>query len=268
MNKYRNDSCDTPPGPRQLIAAIEGRMAAPAVHGLFTLGHAPADARLGGGLARGRVHELFAAESEDAASAAACALMLAERAAPQAPILWIREEKGARRGGSVSGMGLVELGLDPARFLFAIVPDMAALLRVAGDILRCPLAGALILEAWGRVPQFDLTASRRLALAAEKSGVTALLLRIDAPPSPSAAQTRWEIRALPSVPLEADAPGAPMMELKLLRHRSGLPEQSWRMEWDRDRRTFRKPALPGALVPLSERGPAAAAEVEGWRLSA
>lgn len=243
-------------------------MVMPARTSLFTLGHAEADARLGGGFAQGRLHELFAADGDDAPSAAACALMLGERASPHAPVLWIREEKGARRGGAVFGMGLVELGLDPARFLFAIVPDMAALLRAAGDIMRCPLVGTLILEAWGPVPQLDLTASRRLALAAEKSGVTALLLRIDAAASPSAAQTRWEIRALPSVPLEADAPGAPALEMKLLRHRSGLPEQSWRLEWDRDQRTFREPALPGALVSLPSGGQAAVAAGEGWRLSA
>ena len=53
--------------------------------------------------------------------------MLAERASPHAPVVWIREERGARRGGAVFGMGLVELGLNPARFLFAIVPDMTAL---------------------------------------------------------------------------------------------------------------------------------------------
>lgn len=268
MNNGRNESCNTSPDPRRLIAALEGRLAAPAKTSLFALGHAQADARLGGGLAQGRLHELFAAEIDDAPSAAACALMLAERGGPHAPALWIREESGARRGGAVFGMGLIELGLDPARFLFAIVPDMTALLRAAGDIMRCPLVGTLILEAWGAAPELDLTASRRLALAAEKSGVTALLLRIDAAPSPSAAQTRWAVSALPSAPLEADAPGAPAMEMKLLRHRSGFPEQSWRMEWDRDRRTFREPAFPGALVPLPSGGQAAAADGAGWRLSA
>ena len=268
MNIKRNDSGNAPSSPRQLIAAIEGRMIAPAKCSRFALGHIEADARLGGGLVHGRLHELFAAENDDAPSATACALMLAERASPHAPVVWIREERGARRGGAVFGMGLVELGLNPARFLFAIVPDMTALLHAAGDILRCPGMGALVIEAWGQAPQLDLTASRRLTLAAEKSGVTALLLRIDAAPLPSAAQTRWEIKSLPSAPLEADAPGAPAMELKLLRHRSGLSEQSWRMEWDRDRRIFHKPALPGALVSLSEREPAVAAEAENWRLSA
>src|SRR3546814_5438669 len=80
----------------------------------------------------------------------------------------------------VFGSGLVELGLEPDRFIFIIVGDITALLRAADDILRCGGAGALIVEVWGSAPALNLTASRRLALAAEKSGVTALLVRADA----------------------------------------------------------------------------------------
>src|SRR3546814_10442198 len=77
----------------------------------------------------------------------------------------------AHKGGMVFGSGLVELGLEPDRFIFIIVGDITALLRAADDILRCGGAGALIVEVWGSAPALNLTASRRLALAAEKSGV-------------------------------------------------------------------------------------------------
>src|SRR3546814_12766980 len=82
----------------------------------------------------------------------------------------------------------------------------------------------------GSAPALNLTASRRLALAAEKSGVTALLVRADATPCPSAAQSRWEVQSLASAPLEANAPGGPAMEIELLRHRDGLAGRSWRGE--------------------------------------
>src|SRR3546814_206749 len=135
-------------------------------------------------------------------------------------------------------------------------------------ILRCGGAGALIVEVWGSAPALNLTASRRLALAAEKSGVTALLVRADATPCPSAAQSRWEVQSLASAPLEANAPGGPAMEIELLRHRAGLAGRSWRVEWDRDRLCFSEPALPRAVVPFPIGRPAAIGIDKRWRRSA
>src|SRR3546814_16349228 len=110
------------------------------------------DSCLGGGLARGRLHEIFAKEIEDAASASGYALMLAQRASPCAPVLWVRQEMAAHKGGMVFGSGLVELGLEPDRFIFIIFGDITAFLRAADDILRCGGAGALIVEVWGSAP--------------------------------------------------------------------------------------------------------------------
>ena len=45
-----------------------------------------------------------------------------------------------------------------------------------------------------------LTATRRLMLSAETSGVTVLSVRIGAEPAPSAAATRWGVAAAPSTP--------------------------------------------------------------------
>ena len=72
-----------------------------------------------------------------------------------------------------------------------------------------------------QMPLLDLTASRRLALAAEQSGVTLLMLRLEAEPVPSAADTRWAVSAAPSQALEANAPGPPQLEIELLRRRVG-----------------------------------------------
>jgi protein ImuA len=112
----------------------------------------------------------------------------------------------------------------------------------------------------------DLTASRRLALAAEQSGATLFLLRLGAEPAPSAADTRWAVSAAPSEALEANAPGAPTFDIELLRRRSGPSGMRWRLEWNRDRLAFIDPALPGAVVSLSTGRPAAAQP--GLRLSA
>ena len=100
------------------------------------------DAALHGGLARGRVHELFAAEADDAASAAGFAAMLALRVAGrQAPILWLRTDEAERRGGGLHAPGLVELGGDPDSLVLGQAPDAKALLRGAADAARCRASG-------------------------------------------------------------------------------------------------------------------------------
>ena len=203
----------------------------------FATGHGPLDAMLGGGLARGRVHEVFGAGGEEGA-ATGLALLWAQLAGGNAPLLWLRSDGAARIGGLPYGPGLAALGLDPARLLLGAMPDDAMLLRAAVDALRCPALGGLVMELRGRAPLLDLTASRRLALAAEASGVTALLLRIDGAPVPSAADTRWQGAAAPSAPLPGNAPGHSAFDLTLLRRRAGPDGQAWRLVWDTERRCF------------------------------
>lgn len=227
--------------------------------GRFATGHDGLDAELGGGLARGRLHEAFASDGNDAASTAGFAAMLALRALHRsAPILWLRTDDAERRGGGFYVPGFAELGGDPRAFLLALAPDPLALLRGAADAARCRGLGAVVIEGWGKFAALDLTASRRLALAAEQSGVTVILLRIDASPVPSAAETRWSVRAAQSDALEAGAPGPAVFEIELLRRRSGPSGMRWHVEWDRDQCVFREPALSGALVPVSPRGSAEA----------
>lgn len=222
-------------------------------------GHPALDTALGGGLARGRMHELFAAEADDGPSAAGFAAMIALRTVGRrAPIFWLRTDEAERHGGLVHAPGLIELGGDPDALVLGQAPDAKTLLRVAADAARCSGLKALIVEAHGKCPALDLTASRRLALATEQSGVTLLMLRLGAEPVPSAAETRWAVSAAPSQALDANAPGAPTFEIELLRRRSGPAGMRWRLEWNRDRLSFTDPALPGAVVSLPSRRPVAA----------
>jgi protein ImuA len=238
---------------------------------LRALGVEAVDRVLGGGLALGACHEIFAREESGGASATGFAVMLAQRLMQEGPqtMLWLREEKVQRRAG-LNGAGLADLGLDPARLILGILPDAKALLRASVDALRCRGAlGVVMLELSGNPRLLDLTASRRMALAAEASGVTLLLLRTDrASPAPSAACTRWEVGPAPSHSLEADAPGHPMFAVTLLRQRGGPADFNWILEWDRDAGHFRPAALPGTRLPLSGGGPVPAAdEGERWRLA-
>lgn len=240
------------------IASIEGRKAARADN-LFTLGHDVLDRRLEGGLEAGRLHEIFAAEAADGTSASGFALMLAMLAAGDGcPILWLRQQKSGALTGQLYAPGLAEIGLDPARLILGIAPDEPILLKAAAESVRCAGLGAVVIEPGRERRGLDLTASRRLALAAEQSGVTALLLRTDADPVPSAAQTRWRVRATASTMLAANAPGSPALEIELLRHRGGLDGLSWHVEWDRDQCSFRETAFSGAVLPLPASRPVAA----------
>ena len=241
---------------RRRIAAIERRPPSDPL-ARVPLGIDAVDAALGGGIARARLHELFAAEPGDAGAASGFAAMLAARLAGDGPIVWLREE-GAERKARLHAPGLAELGLDPGRVLLGIAADPLMLLRAAAEIVRCNEVAVAVVELWKQPRPLDLTATRRLAVAAEGSGVTALMLRIDAAPAPSAAHTRWRVAAAPSRPLEANAPGAPAFDLELMRQRGGAEGQSWRMEWDRDARRFRDSPFPGAVVPVAEHRSAAA----------
>lgn len=241
-----NESSPTLAALRAHVAALDGPK--PAEGQRFALGVGSLDQRLGGGLPRARLHELFAVSAEDRAALAGMALMLA-MCAGDGPLLWIRQESGVRMAGLIYGPGLAELGFDPGRLIEIVAPDEAGLLRAAGDAVRCAALSAVLIEPAGE-RGLDLTASRRLAVAAEKSGVTILLLRGVAEPAPSAAYSRWRVRSLGSAALEAGAPGHPAMEIELLRHRGGVAGLRACLEWNRDELAFRETTLSGAALPF------------------
>lgn len=246
-------------GLRKHIArlAADGGPASRPAEGWLASGHAGFDAALGGGLAVGRLHELFAADALDATSAAAFAALLALRTPGQAPLIWLRTADPGGRTGHIYAPGIAELGGDPDRLLLVETPDPKMLLACANDAIRCTGSAAVIVESWGKFPLFDLTAGRRLALGARDAGTTLLMLRLNTVPAPSVAETRWNVTAAVSRELEANAPGAPAFDLELIRWRAGPAGGRWRLDWNHDDKSFGhkvgEPALSGALLPLPAR---------------
>jgi protein ImuA len=216
------------------------------------LGHAEADAALQGGLAVGAVHEVFAEAGRQSAAATGFVAGLAGRVAPRRPLLWIRQDFCELEAGALSMSGLNELGLDPRCLVTVRAADIDAALRASADALACDALGAVVLEVWGETQKLDLVASRRLTLAAQASGVTALVLRVAATPNPSTAETRWIMRAAPSPPSASwCAWGAPLFDVELVRNRHGLNGR-WIMEWKCDECLFTEPAAdsqPLAATP-------------------
>jgi protein ImuA len=282
------------------IAVLRGTLARVGLEGepgqvRVALGHPKADSCLLGGILKGALHEVFPAAGGDEASASGFAVAFAARAAEPKRVLWLRPDFSALEHGEISAPGLLELGLDPGRFLLLRAPDAACVLRAGLDALSCASLGALVLEIRGAPKLLDLAASRRLVLAAAQSGVTAVLLRLDADAEPSAAETRWFIRAgkgnqsnkrfhhgstentqeengretrKPGAPCPPCLCGAtssrqifrewgyPRFEAELVRHRHGRLGH-WMMEWRCDDGLFAA-TDSGAVVSAASHRPAAA----------
>lgn len=243
---------------RERIAAIgsDGRMRALescAADWTVPLGHALADRILGGGLKRGALHEMRHAEPGDAPAATGFALACVARLGDggSRPWMWVRQDLAGRETGEPYGPGLAALGLDPSRLVILAAADARDVLRAAEEGVRCPALAAVLVEPWGDPRALDLTALRRLALAAEESGVPVLLLRNGAHGGPAGAVTRWRVAAAPSLPLASlgrlPGLGHPAFAATLERNRQqgGLGEGgSWIMEWSPDERAF-APPRPG-----------------------
>ena len=132
------------------------------------------------------------------------------------------------------GPGLAAHGLDPERVVLVRTSRDAEILWAMEEGLRSPG----IVAAVGEVGTLPAVASRRLQLAAERSGVTAFLLRrwreggqaVRERALPNAAMTRWRVAALPSQPFRGE-PGVGRLRwrIDLLRCRGGEPG-CWEME--------------------------------------
>jgi protein ImuA len=210
------------------------------------LDHGEADLCLKGGLQHGVLHEVFAAIGHETAATGFVA-GLAARVAADKYSLWIRQDFSAYEFGEISPLGLLELGFDPARMFLLSVGNASDGLRAAHDALSCAALGVVVIEILGNPKILDLTASRRLTLAAAQKTVTAFLLRLNAQPDASTAETRWLVRGAASHTQNEDW-GYPTFEVDLVRNRHGKTGH-WLMEWNCDGRIFQSSTADhGAMV--------------------
>ncbi len=179
----------------------------------------------GGGLASGCLHEL-AATAQDAAAYGLSAVLLGRLIGEAGVGLWC----GLAQSGQPAlpyGPGLARFGLPLERLVLVRARKPADLLWAMEEGLRSGRFTAVLGD--GIAP--DLTATRRLQLAAEAGGATALLafpaserrsLRL------SAATTRWRIAAYPAV-----LPDRPRWRACLERCRNG-GRREWIIEWSHE----------------------------------
>ncbi|MBR0644607.1 ImuA family protein [Plastoroseomonas hellenica] len=210
---------------RARVARLEG--AGRARHDAAPIPLFDGSALPGGGLARAALHEILA---EEPGCGAAFAAVLLARAG--GTVLWIAAGSDALTAWPP---GLARCGLTPANLILLRAEHWSDALWAMEEALRCPaVAGALLAPDWEADPadtQLDLTASRRLQLAAEAGGGVGLLLRPDiARPPPSAATTRWRISALNAAGA-GHGFGDPRWQLDLLRARGGKADSGWAVTW-------------------------------------
>ena len=208
-------------------------------------------------MARKGLNEIYGATVADTAAVAGFTLAHVSRLLGKKSrggrgpsILWARHELLPHEAGGIYPPGLMEFGITPSTVTVVRVPDVTSVLQAGLDAARCAALSAILIEFWGSARAYDLTASRKLALAAKNSGVALFLLRHGATPLASAADTRWSVRGLASRPFAANAPGRPAFGIALLRHRGGAAGQTWSVEWNRDTACFE---TPGAFEKTEQR---------------
>jgi protein ImuA len=190
--------------------------------GTLAFGVAAIDAHLPErGVALAALHEVSGGDA-DAGPAASAALFVAGMVGRlEGNVLWCAQTQ------DVFGPGLACAGLPPDRVLYAEAKDEKTVLLVMEEALRHTGLRAVV----GELARLPMTASRRLVLAAEKSGVMAVALRrgAGANEAPNAARTRWRITPHPSLPLPVPGIGRARWQVELTRCRGGTPN-NWIVE--------------------------------------
>ncbi len=186
--------------------------------GLCPTGFEPLDAALGGGLARGAIHELLTPDTF--APARTLALLLARRAmetagsgvfAPRGQWLLYLDQPG-----DFYPPAAASLGVRMERLVVVRPRRSVEALWACEQALRCRSVAAVIAP----LPGLSSYISRRLQLAAERGGGLGLILRSDHGADASFAATRLRCDAQPR---PWDSPAVQVTVLKLRDGRSSGP---------------------------------------------
>jgi protein ImuA len=210
-----------------------------------SLGVTALDAALAGGLACGTLHEIGPAASLHGGAAAGFTMALIARALRSGggQAVWIQPDFTAAEQGALYGPGLDLMGLPMERLVILRVPRPRDALWAMEEALKCRAAGAVVAELASE--EADLTATRRLALAAREGGGLGLVLSPSSASGggmgggssqplcspPSTATTRWEVASARGERDRFGGLGPTTFALSLVKNRRGRTGQ-WRLSWD------------------------------------
>jgi len=240
---------------RRLVAGIDPRgMSLVAQEASLATGVEPIDAALGGGLAWGALHELAPSQAVHLGAVSGFALALAGLAIrKEGCIVWIQTRFAMVEMGRLYGLGVDLLGLSPRRLLMVRVARSTDALWAMEEALAHG-ARVAVAELPDEGRGADLTATRRLSLAAREGGGLGCLIRHQAANMPSAAVTRWSVAAASSVGDSFGGLGRAAFDLSLVKNRRGSCGR-WIVSWDHHEHTFIVPeAVPLGLASEARNG--------------
>ena len=139
------------------------------------------------------------------------------------PLLWVQDRMAILESGRIHPPGLPTSNL-----IHVEARDARDALWAMEEGVRCSCLSAVIGELWGDPKTLDFTATRRLAVASERSGTPCWLVRLGGTANLSGARMRWRIASSPSIPDDLDprASGLPAWDAELFRAR-GAPPGRW-----------------------------------------
>lgn len=202
---------------RERIAHLEGSVARKA--SVLPFGVSEIDERLpGGGIVYGAIHEIAGggAGTLDGAAAALFAAGVAARS--KGKVLWCLTRP------DLFAPALSQAGLHPDRVIFCEADKEEDVMASMEEGLSFGGLAAVV----GELVRLPMTASRRLQLAAEKTGTMGLVVRrwrrqneASDFGNPTASTTRWRISVLPSEPLPTAGVGRARWLAELMRVKAG-----------------------------------------------
>lgn len=159
--------------------------------------------------------------------------------------------------GEPYGPGLAAFGIDPSRIILVTTGDIREALRATEESVRCSALSSVLFEPWGDPKTLDLTATRRLILAAETSNVALITLRSGGHRALGSARTRWAISTASSNADQSatsmnSSLGNPIFKVALTLNRqagASEPDGQWIMEWNHAKRIF-NPATLSVARPV------------------
>lgn len=139
------------------------------------------------------------------------------------PLLWVQDRMAILESGRIHPPGIASQNL-----IHVEARDARDALWAMEEGVGCTALSAVIGEIWGDPKALDFTATRRLAVASERSGTPCWLVRLGGAVNLSGARMRWRIASAPSLPnhLDPRAPGAAAWDAELFRAR-GSPPGRW-----------------------------------------
>ena len=141
------------------------------------------------------------------------------------PLLWVQDRMAILESGRVHPPGLAIQNL-----IHVEARDARDALWAMEEGVRCSSLSAVIGELFGDPKALDFTATRRLAVASERSGTPCWLVRLGGSANLSGARMRWRLASAPSPlnPLDPRAPGVPAWDAELFRAQ-GFPPGRWNL---------------------------------------